>query len=256
MEYSSSFLKHRSFMRLLTLVAQEILKDGREMPIVTFLVFQDRIISLKYNKTNEDKNGIHHGEYLSFKDLPAGFLEKHKEDITLYVNVEPCIMCDGMIKLVGLKNVVFSCENERFGSSLLPDPIKNTNKPAIIPFIYRKEAVVTLRQFYLQENKNAPKTRRKEGRSLDIEAFPAIKWSSYFTDFDGFYSTIFDSEKMDKAVAENIYTRNLDLEPLDPTLIQPINEPLIESIIDDIKVFWEDWREPKRSKLFKSSVSF
>lgn len=236
-------------MRILTLVAQEILKDGKEMPIVTFLVFQDKIISLKYNKTNENKNGIHHGEYLSFKDLPIGFLEKHKEDITLYVNVEPCIMCDGMIKLVGLNNVVFSCENERFGSSLLPNLVKNTNKIAMIPFIYRKEAIVTLRQFYLQENKNAPKTRRKEGRTLDFETFPNIKWSSYFTDFDDFYRTIFDTEYMDTVLAEKIYYNNLDLEPLDLKLIQPNSEPLIEGIINDINNFWEAWREPKRNKI-------
>ncbi|CAI8505235.1 unnamed protein product [Hanseniaspora opuntiae] len=255
MEYSESFLKHKSFMRLLTLVAQEILKEGKEMPIVTLLVFQDKIISLKYNKTNEDKNGIHHGEYLSFKDLPDGFLEKHKEDITLYVNVEPCIMCDGMIKLVGLKNVVFSCENERFGSSLLPESVKNTNKVAMIPFIYRKEAIVTLRQFYLQENKNAPKTRRKEGRSLDIETFPSIQWSSYFKDFDNFYRTIFDTKNMDRLLAEKIYNNNSDLETLDSTLIHPVNEPLVQGIIDDIKAFWEAWREPKRNKISSNSNS-
>ena len=250
MEYSEEFLKHKHFMCLLTKAAHEVLREGKEMPIITLLEFQGKIISFKYNKTNEHKNGIHHGEYLSFKDLPLDFLEKHKNDITLYVNVEPCIMCDGMIKLVGLKRVVFSCENDRFGSSLLPAKVRESSTCELIPFIYRKEAVVTLRQFYLQENKNAPKTRRKEGRALDLETFPALNWSAYFKDFDEFYEAIFDSTKMDMAVAQDIYNNNKDLEPLDLQLIQPTeDESIKEGILEEAKSFWESWREPKKTKL-------
>lgn len=249
MEYSDEVRRHKRYMGLLTKVAQEVLRAGKEMPIITLLEFQDRIISMKYNKTNEHRNGIHHGEYLSFKNLPTEFLEKHKDEITLYVNVEPCIMCDGMIKLAGVNKVVFSCENDRFGSSLLPAKIKNDSKLKCIPFIYRKEAIVTLRQFYLQENKNAPKTRRKEGRSLDLETFPALNWSAYFPTFDEFYKTMFNTSKTDEAVAMDIYTNNKDLEPLDPLMIKPDeNENFEATILENCKTFWDEWREPKKAK--------
>lgn len=144
--YSETMLMHKKVMLVLTDIAQEVLISGKEMPIITLLTFQNKIISINYNKTNENKNGIHHGEYLSFKNLPIDFLEKHIEDVTLYVNVEPCIMCESMIQQMGLKKVVFSCENERFGASLLPKNALQPDRLQIIPYILRKEAIVTLRQ--------------------------------------------------------------------------------------------------------------
>ena len=36
-------------------------------------------------------------------------------DITLYVTVEPCIMCASALLQMGIKQVVYGCDNERFG---------------------------------------------------------------------------------------------------------------------------------------------
>lgn len=242
-------------MLLLTKISQEVLIAGKEMPIISLLFFENTIISINFNKTNENKNGIHHGEYLIFKSLPVDFVEKHIQDVTLYVNVEPCIMCESMIQQMGVKKVVFSCENERFGASLLPENAKHTEKLKVIPFIFRKEAVITLRQFYLQENKNAPKTRRKEGRLLDFKTFPKMNWSVYFPSFDLFYSTYFKEGKEYLNKAKTIYNNNLDLEELNMDLITlKVNEnseaiePILETTQLQAKDFWEEWKEPKKRK--------
>jgi len=36
---------------------------------------------------------------------------------TLYVTVEPCIMCAYAINLAGVERVVFGCENDKFGGT-------------------------------------------------------------------------------------------------------------------------------------------
>ena len=36
-------------------------------------------------------------------------------ETTLYVTVEPCIMCASALRQMGIKEVFFGCENERFG---------------------------------------------------------------------------------------------------------------------------------------------
>lgn len=36
-------------------------------------------------------------------------------DTTLYVTVEPCIMCASALRQVGIKEVYFGCGNDRFG---------------------------------------------------------------------------------------------------------------------------------------------
>jgi len=74
--------------------------------------------------------------------------------------------------------------------------------------------------------------------------------TKYFKDFDKFYEAIFDSTKMDMAVAQDIYNNNKDLEPLDLQLIQPTeDESIKEGILEEAKSFWESWREPKKTKL-------
>ena len=255
--YSASFSKHVNIMMILTKIAQEVLISGKEMPIITLLTYKDNIISITYNKTNENKNGIHHGEYLAFKSLPIEFVKNHIADVTLYVNVEPCIMCESMIQQMGVKKVVFSCENDRFGASLLPQRVKSKDTLQLIPYIFRKEAIITLRQFYLQENKNAPKKRRKEGRALDLKTFPDLKWNSYFSTFDTFYKTIFDTKTISVEEAEKIYEENLDLEQLNMDLIKlkaneddeiTENQIVLESVESQVKQFWNDWKETKKRK--------
>ncbi|XBW35633.1 hypothetical protein QEN19_001207 [Hanseniaspora menglaensis] len=254
--YSQSFLKHKQVMMTLTEIAQEVLIAGQEMPIITLLTFKDEIIALNYNKTNENKNGIHHGEYLTFRSLPAEFIEKHIEEVTLYVNVEPCIMCESMIQQMGVKQVVFGCENERFGASLLPDKTNHANNLQMIPYILRKESIITLRQFYLQENKNAPKTRRKEGRLLDLNEFPSLHWKSYFTCFEKFASVVFDSKKIQLEDAKKIYFNDLDLEEIQMDLIKlkssdaeyKESKNLLDKIETQVIEFWLSWKEPKKRK--------
>jgi len=37
------------------------------------------------------------------------------KECTLYVTVEPCIMCAAALRLMEIKKVYFGCNNERFG---------------------------------------------------------------------------------------------------------------------------------------------
>ena len=39
------------------------------------------------------------------------------QDCTLYVTVEPCIMCAYALNIAGIKHVVFGCENDKFGGN-------------------------------------------------------------------------------------------------------------------------------------------
>jgi tRNA-specific adenosine deaminase 2 len=39
------------------------------------------------------------------------------KDCTLYVTVEPCIMCAYALNIAGIKHVVFGCENDKFGGN-------------------------------------------------------------------------------------------------------------------------------------------
>lgn len=52
---------------------------------------------------------------LSDETLTPHAVEYPLKDTTLYVTVEPCIMCASALRQVGIKEVYFGCGNDRFG---------------------------------------------------------------------------------------------------------------------------------------------
>jgi tRNA-specific adenosine deaminase 2 len=98
-------------------------------------------------------------------------------DTTLYVTVEPCIMCASALRQMGIKRVFYGCANERFGGcgSVLGvnkrytylirtlhsclDELCSLSHPKHPPFdatdgYCREEAIMILRRFYITENTN------------------------------------------------------------------------------------------------------
>ena len=66
------------------------------------------------NRTNEWRNATLHAELEAIDH----FLPSHPAplgDVTLYVTVEPCVMCASALRQVGIGRVVYGCGNERFG---------------------------------------------------------------------------------------------------------------------------------------------
>jgi tRNA-specific adenosine deaminase 2 len=93
----------------------------------------------------------------------------------LYVTVEPCIMCSSALRQLGIRKVYFGCRNERFGGcgSVLPihddERISDSQPYPIEVGIFREEAIMMLRKFYMRENESAPVPKKKVGRVLKTE---------------------------------------------------------------------------------------
>ena len=90
---------------------------------------------------------------------------------TLYVTVEPCIMCAGALRLMEIPKVVYGAGNDRFGGcgSVCAVHQSSGDTTPGRPFeavggVREEDAVLLLRRFYTQENPNAPVPRRKEQR--------------------------------------------------------------------------------------------
>lgn len=54
-------------------------------------------------------------EILADKTLTPAVKEYPLDDTTLYVTVEPCIMCASALRQLGIKEVFYGCDNDRFG---------------------------------------------------------------------------------------------------------------------------------------------
>ncbi len=91
-----------------------------EVPIGAVVVWEDesgeRIVGEGYNARESEKNALLHAEIMAIDAAckTLGGWRLHKA--TLYVTVEPCLMCAGAIVNARVKRVVYGAKDPRFGA--------------------------------------------------------------------------------------------------------------------------------------------
>jgi len=166
-----NLMYHQSFMQEAIDVAEQALAEG-ETPVACVLVLDGQVVARGMNDTNRSLNGTRHAEFLAINDFLDKFPIAKLAETDLYVTVEPCIMCASALRQYGIRTVYFGCGNERFGGngSVLSIHSDESLDPAYPSYggLYRKEAIMLLRRFYIQENGNAPNPRAKGNRELNV----------------------------------------------------------------------------------------
>jgi tRNA-specific adenosine deaminase 2 len=182
----SSALIHLKWMREAMAMAEEALAHS-EVPVGCVFVRKNSIIARARNRTNELRNASRHAE-LEAIDLILADMELTPEstryplaDTVLYVTVEPCIMCASALRQLGIKEVFYGCQNDKFGGcgSVL-GVNASVRHPVHPPYqatggYLREEAIMILRRFYVTENTNAPIPKQKSSRVLKTEFPPKIQ---------------------------------------------------------------------------------
>ena len=160
---------HQGFMRQAINVAEEALAGG-ETPVACVLVLDGEVVARGMNDTNRSLNGTRHAEFLALAQFLSQFSISRLRETDLYVTVEPCIMCASALRQYGIRCVYYGCGNDRFGGNgsvlaVHSDKGLEEGYPSY-GGIFRKEAIMLLRRFYIQENENAPNPRAKGNREL------------------------------------------------------------------------------------------
>ena len=110
--------------------AEEALNVG-EVPVGCVMIYgtshddeKIRHIVKGRNRVNETKNATRHAELECIDQLVDYFARRSdalpKEtnpwsNVTVYVTVEPCVMCARALSILGVSAVYFGCPNDRFG---------------------------------------------------------------------------------------------------------------------------------------------
>ena len=109
--------KDEQFMRKALYEAQRAGEEG-EIPIGAVIVCNDRIISRAHNLTEKLHDVTAHAEMQAITaaaDLLGG---KYLSDCTLYVTIEPCVMCAGAIGWAQIGRIVYGANDEKRGYQL------------------------------------------------------------------------------------------------------------------------------------------
>ena len=101
-------------MRKALLEAQRAYDEG-EIPVGAVVVCQDRVIARAHNLTETLHDVTAHAEMQAITQAANELGGKYLTDCTLYVTVEPCVMCAGALGWSQLSRVVYGCIDEKRG---------------------------------------------------------------------------------------------------------------------------------------------
>ena len=101
-------------MRMALAEARIALEKG-EVPIGAVVVCKDRVIARAHNMTETLTDVTAHAEMQAVTMAANQLGGKYLTDCTLYVTVEPCVMCAGALGWAQLPRIVFGCLDEKRG---------------------------------------------------------------------------------------------------------------------------------------------
>lgn len=104
------------YMSLALHEAQKALSEG-EVPVGCIIVSEGQIVGRGHNLTETLRDVTAHAEIQAITAASQTLGGKYLTDCTLYVTVEPCVMCAGAIGWAQVKRVVYGCSDEKRGYS-------------------------------------------------------------------------------------------------------------------------------------------
>jgi len=108
---------HEKYMRMALAEAQIAFEKG-EIPIGAVIVCKDHVVARAHNLTETLNDPTAHAEMQAITMATNELGGKYLTDCTLYVTVEPCVMCAGALGWAQVPRVVYGCRDEKRGFSV------------------------------------------------------------------------------------------------------------------------------------------
>lgn len=106
--------KDERYMRKALAEAEAAFEAG-EIPVGAVIVCRDKIISRAHNLTETLNDVTAHAEMQAITSAAASLGGKYLTDCTLYVTVEPCVMCAGATGWAQIRRVVYGAPDDKRG---------------------------------------------------------------------------------------------------------------------------------------------
>ncbi|RYD87652.1 MAG: nucleoside deaminase [Sphingobacteriales bacterium] len=102
------------FMRQALAQAQRAFEDD-EVPVGAVVVLGGKVIARGYNQVERLNDCTAHAELIALTSAFSFLGSKYLPDATLYVTVEPCLMCAGALYWSKIGRIVFGTTDEKNG---------------------------------------------------------------------------------------------------------------------------------------------
>ncbi len=130
--------------------------DIDEVPVGCIIVKDNKVIAKAHNIREKTNDVFCHAEVLAIKKACKKLNSWKLDDATLYVTLEPCLMCSGAILQSRIKKVVFATYEPKFGTlgsviNVFDENNKFNHKVEIVSGIYQEESSKMLKDFFKEK---------------------------------------------------------------------------------------------------------
>ena len=109
-----NLLSDEYFMRIALAEAQKAF-DADEIPVGAVIVSKGQVIAKAHNMTEKLNDVTAHAEMMAFTSASNFLNSKYLSECTLYVTLEPCIMCAGAAFWTQIGSLVYGASDEKRG---------------------------------------------------------------------------------------------------------------------------------------------
>ena len=134
------------YMSLALKQAERALEE-EEIPVGAVVVCQGKIVAKAYNQTEILTDVTAHAEMLAITSAAQTIGAKYLKDCTLYVTLEPCLMCAGAIYWSQLGRLVFGASEDKRGFLSQGKDILHP-KTEVTAGILAEESALLLKEFF------------------------------------------------------------------------------------------------------------
>lgn len=140
-----------AWMRRALALANEAAERG-EVPVGALVVHEGQLLAEASNRRNEGHDPMGHAEVLALRDAALRRGTWRMDEVTLYVTLEPCTMCSGLLVQSRLGRLVFGARDERMGGirslfQIADDP-RAHHRVDVVEGVLATECAELLRSFF------------------------------------------------------------------------------------------------------------
>ncbi|MBB3188623.1 tRNA(adenine34) deaminase [Microbacter margulisiae] len=133
-------------MKQALLEARKAVQQG-EVPIGAVVVWQNQIIARAHNQTEILNDVTAHAEMLAITAASSTLGGKYLTECTIYVTVEPCLMCAGALAWAQIGKIVYATKDEKRGFQLFTSNALHP-KTQLIKGPLEEECATLMKEFF------------------------------------------------------------------------------------------------------------
>ncbi len=126
--------------------------DADEVPVGAVVVADNKIIARAHNYTERLNDVTAHAEMQVITAAANSIGGKYLNECTLYVTLEPCLMCAGALHWTHITKIVYGATDDKKGFTKINQPVLHP-KTTIIKGILENECSTILKDFFQTKRK-------------------------------------------------------------------------------------------------------